>query len=53
MVECHLAKVDVEGSSPFSRSPNRPEGEPFRPLAAAPTSLMCLFREHVPKKLPN
>ena len=21
MVECHLAKVDVEGSSPFSRSP--------------------------------
>ena len=21
MVECHLAKVDVEGSNPFSRSP--------------------------------
>jgi hypothetical protein len=21
VVECHLAKVDVEGSSPFSRSP--------------------------------
>jgi hypothetical protein len=24
VVECHLAKVDVEGSNPFSRSPHLP-----------------------------
>jgi hypothetical protein len=24
VVECHLAKVDVEGSNPFSRSTNLP-----------------------------
>ena len=30
MVECHLAKVDVEGSSPFSRSsPAGENGHPF------------------------
>jgi hypothetical protein len=53
VVECHLAKVDVEGSSPFSRSTNRPERELFLSLSAAPTPLMCLFREQVPKKLPT
>ncbi len=38
MVECHLAKVDVEGSSPFSRSTKfdkkgQPIGWPFLFLA--------------------
>ncbi len=39
MVECHLAKVDVEGSNPFSRSiQTRPAlaGWPF-----------CIFRDSV------
>ena len=31
MVECHLAKVDVEGSNPFSRS------KPFKRLGATRT----------------
>ena len=31
MVECNLAKVDVEGSNPFSRSKNP---EPSRPVRA-------------------
>ena len=30
MVECHLAKVDVEGSSPFSRSQIYPKYRPAR-----------------------
>ncbi len=32
MVECHLAKVDVEGSNPFSRS------NPFNDLGATRTA---------------
>ena len=35
MVECHLAKVDVEGSNPFSRSK---KSEVKRPVRGAPST---------------
>ena len=48
MVECHLAKVDVEGSNPFSRSPKaqlalgffRFWGSRFRRLVLQATSVV-------------
>ncbi len=35
MVECHLAKVDVEGSNPFSRSKKTAKSKPVE-VAASP-----------------
>ena len=35
MVECNLAKVDVEGSNPFSRSAESEQNQPVRGAALA------------------
>jgi len=43
VVECHLAKVDVAGSSPVSRSTKRPESPGFFFAFAIPLPAICLF----------
>lgn len=50
MVECHLAKVDVEGSNPFSRSRNRadvPKKEPVE--QRCPAGFFRLSTAHAPE----